>query len=102
MKVRMMMPQAGIQAGVRAFGRDGKPVEVSHIEIDPLFYRRNENPPLAFLEVLHGGKVLSRAMLTISGTTGHLVLRQRQKPVKSKFELAIEEKAKKADASEAS
>ena len=96
MKVRMMMPQAGIQAGVRVIGRDGKPVEVSHIEVDPIFYRRNENPPLAFLEVLHGGKVLSRAMLTISGTTGHLMLRQRQKPVKSKFELAMEEESKQS------
>ena len=90
MKVRLILPQPGIQAGVRAVGPDGKEVEVSYLEIEPFFYRRNERSPIAFFEMKHGNRTFSRATLAISGVSGQLALQQQRKPVKSQFELEME------------
>lgn len=60
---------------------DGRSLDVS-----PVFFSARENAVVAQVEVLGpDGKLLQRAILTLSGSTGALQLRHLTEPVEPKF-----------------
>ncbi len=95
MKLTLSLPQEGIDAKIKAFDVEGKPISttVARIEIEPMFYRSDAVPTVLF-GVVKGGeggkKEGQRFSVGLSGTTGKCVLKSRAEPVKPKFDRPVE------------
>ena len=98
MRVIIELPLPGIGAEFKAFNQQGEEVEVSRLEIEPLFYRARATSPLLYGHVMavkgeaDDGEASSeevethRFVLSISGVTALCKLLNRSEPQMSAFE----------------
>jgi len=104
-KVEMRLPQQDVEAEIKAFDANGKPVQVSKIVIEPIFHQANARVPLSFLTVVVDGEKgsekgpesleVGRHVLQLAGANGSLVLVDRSKKVTPQFETKIKKEDKK-------
>lgn len=100
MIVRIDLPEHQIEANVRCVGPDGQPVEVSHIEIEPFFYRSDARAVVLYHSIHVADKEHHRGLLHIAGKTGMLSSERRAAPVVSQFERDVSRPKKNGKKSE--
>ena len=71
--VEMILAPDGIEADVAAYDKTGKRIELPHkLVIAPFFFRKDAVANIAYLSVFAGKKEVSKSILQLPGTSGHL------------------------------
>ena len=86
--VELMFPQDGVDGEVKAFDRNGKEIEVPHrLEVKPIFYTTQSRPNIIYGRVLANGdgQEVNKSIITLSGTTGKLMIQDRSARAVPKF-----------------
>jgi hypothetical protein len=76
----------GITVTIKAIDDSPSTKELKTLEVTPVFFSPKDNVVLAAIKVVGpDGKLLQRAMLTLSGSSGLLQLRDFTVPVEPQF-----------------